>query len=642
LKVKSRITEILLLRKSEAIIISNNFPNIWSSIHNKSYHNLLSLKKLAFKTLNQYYNSHFYHRDSNEHNFGLNLENSSNGISFLEKSSFINKIINNERLNLIKPTKNSNISHKEKIKDIKATKIFFNNQLFKGKECRRKESAKTITNKNGVKNESIISSNISIFNITDSIIKPSINFIPKDIDRIKNNINDNTISNHLKYSKKNTYEKSQEINNETNEKNFNSDINLIQTKNRLNSDVGVQNINNTSIEYYQEIIKSINDSRKENDNNGTLVNQKTLKFDKSSNNVINFSNEEGVDKIKNKIFTLKDVDENFSKKIRKKIKRRQKIERLRYSFEYQRKENNKNLVSLYSNIIAQKLNPILRDTHIYHISPTLNNIAEELINATFSKCNTQSFTEMLDSSSSEEIIQKKFDKNSLKPSLSESFEIKSSYKNINILSKGEIIRNTNYKKILENLIKKNSKNNIFNNRKFKSILSEKSKKSKNRETNNNKCSTKNHLNSNKHSSNKNISIIHNDKIQSISSKNINNYFNSKNIKNNKLTKTFNEDESKKKNINNNGLHKDSKRDNKNNLDIPNSNINITINNSTINNNKSYMSSLNFFNEFDKDNISKSENKLKMLNKNYEVNNSSINNNSYIHKDDIAKNKCIIA
>ena len=636
LKVKSRITEILLLRKSEAIIISNNFPNIWRSIHNKSYHNLLSLKKLAFKTLNQYYNSHFYHRDSNEHNFGLNLENS---ISFLEKSSFINKIINNERLNLIKPTKNSNISHKEQIKDIKAKKIFFNNQLFKGKEGRRKESAKTITNKNGVKNESIISSNISIFNITDSIIKPSINFIPKDIDRIKNNINDNKISNHLKYSKKNTYEKSQEINNETNEKNFNSDINLIQTKNRLNSDVGVQNINNTSIEYYQEIIKSINDSGKENDNIGKLVNKKTIKIDKSSKNLINFSNEEGIDKKKEKIFTLKDVDENFSRKIRKKIKKRQKIERLRYSFEYQRKENNRNLVTLYSNIIAKKLNPILGDTHLYHISPTLhNNLAEELINATFSKCNTQPFTEMLDSSSSEEIYQKKFDINSLKATLSESFEIKSSYKNINILSKGEIIRNTNYKNFLENLIKKNSKNKIFNNKKFKAILSkyEKSKKNKNREVNYNKCPTGNHLNSNQQISNGKISLIHNDKIQGNSSQNINNYFNDKNIKNNKIGKTYTEDETKKKNINNNSLHKDSKMANKNNLDIPNSNIN----NSTINNNKSYMSSLNIFNEFDKDNISKSENKLKILNKNYEVKNSSFNN-SYIQKDGMKENKCII-
>ena len=370
-----------------------------------------------------------------------------------------------------------------------------------------------------------------------------------------------------------------------------------------------------------------------------MVNKKTIKYDKNSNNLINFSNEEGIDKIKEKIFTLKDVDENFSKKIRKKIKKRQKIERLRYSFEYQRKENNKNLFELYSNIIAQKLNPILRDNHMYHISPTLhNNIAEELINATFSKCNTQPFTEMMDSSTSEEINQKKFDLNSLKTTLSESFEIKSSYKNINILSKGEIIRNTNYKKILENLIKTNSKNKIFNNKEFKAILFkyEKRKKTKNKQENYNRQSTENNLNANKRFSKGNISLIHNDKIQNISSQNINNYFNNKNIKTTKLSKTYNEDESNKRKINKNGLHKDNKKANHNNLDFHSNNIN----NSTINNNKSYMSSLNMFNEFDKDNISKSENKLKMLNKNYEVNNSSVNN-SYIHKEDVKENKCII-
>ena len=643
LKAKSRIAEILLLRKNEAINISNNFPNIWRNKHNKSYHNLISLKHLAFKTLNQYYNSHFYHKHIKDHNFGLNLDTSGNDISFLERPSFAKKIANNERLNLIKPPRSSKIINKDEIKEIKTIKAIFNNNLFKGKEDKRKASAKTLIAKSGIKNESIISSNISSFNITDSIVRPVTNFIPKDIDRINNNDNEHKINNNLNYSKQNTYEKSrkesQKINNEENEKNIISDKRIINIKSRLNSDKNLQNNNNnnnTSIDYYKEIIKSINGSRKENDKVETLVNKKTIKFDKSSNNIINFSNEEDIDKIKEKIFTLKDVNENFSKKIRKKIKKRQKIERMRYSFEYQRKENNKNLVELYSNIIAQKLNPILRDNYIYHISPTLhNNIAEELINATFSKCNTQPFTEMMDSSSSEEINQKIFDLNSLKTTLSESFEIKSSYKNINILSKGEIIRNANYKKILENLIKANSKNKIFNNKEFKAILL-KSQKNKNKETNNNRHSTGNNLNANKIASNGNISLIHNDKIQSISSQNINNYFSNKNVKNNKLNKIYNKDESNKININKNDLHKDNKKVNQNNLETLNNNIN----NSTINNNKSYVSSLNMFNEFDKDNIPKSENKLKFLNKNYEVNNSSINN-SCIHKEDIKESKCII-
>ena len=44
----------------------------------------------------------------------------------------------------------------------------------------------------------------------------------------------------------------------------------------------------------------------------------------------------------------------------------------------------------------------------------------------------------------------------------ESFEIKSSYKNINILTNGEIIKNKKYKMFIENLIKKNMHMNISN------------------------------------------------------------------------------------------------------------------------------------------------------------------------------------
>jgi hypothetical protein len=112
-KAKSRIVEILLLRRNEATIISNNFPNIWKHIHNKSYHNLISLKKLAFKTLKQYYNSHFFHKNNNDHNFGLGLDTSGHCISFRERQSFSIKIPNNERLNLLKPSDNSHISHKK-------------------------------------------------------------------------------------------------------------------------------------------------------------------------------------------------------------------------------------------------------------------------------------------------------------------------------------------------------------------------------------------------------------------------------------------------------------------------------------------------------------------------------------------------
>ena len=78
LKTKSRIAEILLLRKIDAIKISHNFPNIWHRIQNKSYHNLVSIKKLTFKILKQYYNTHLFNKKKN--NIISNLEVTKNTI----------------------------------------------------------------------------------------------------------------------------------------------------------------------------------------------------------------------------------------------------------------------------------------------------------------------------------------------------------------------------------------------------------------------------------------------------------------------------------------------------------------------------------------------------------------------------------
>ena len=44
LKTKTRIAELLLLRKHDALIMSRNFSNIWRRIQNKSYHNIVSIK----------------------------------------------------------------------------------------------------------------------------------------------------------------------------------------------------------------------------------------------------------------------------------------------------------------------------------------------------------------------------------------------------------------------------------------------------------------------------------------------------------------------------------------------------------------------------------------------------------------------
>ena len=116
-----------------------------------------------------------------------------------------------------------------------------------------------------------------------------------------------------------------------------------------------------------------------------------------------------------------------------------------------------------------------------------SNISNRFIydNSTYSS-DMKQMSQILDSNSSEETstqIQNnaKFKNNLLKIMVSESFQIKSSYTNINILTKGEIIRNINYKLYLENLIKQSFNKNIVNDDLCKSsysIETQNSKKSK--------------------------------------------------------------------------------------------------------------------------------------------------------------------
>ena len=270
----------------------------------------------------------------------------------------------------------------------------------------------------------------------------------------------------------------------------------------------------------------------------------------------------------------------------------------------------------------------------------------------------------MDSSSSEEIIQKKFNNSSLKDILSISFQIKSSYKNINKLSKGEIIRSSKYRKKLENLIKNNK---IFKDTEFKTIVSkytEKSKKHKNKDGNYKRSSTDKNQRTNK--SNK-ISLIQSSKFK-FTSNNLDNYFNDKKIKSSFKKIDVNLDGNKKNEIKTNLVYESEKNEKNNiignnkvnsfieniadkklinikNLEINKSksiqNNNNNNNNSTLNNNKSYMSSLNFFNELDKDTIIKSENKLEILNNKNQNYINTNDNNIEMQKDNYNGNKCIV-
>ena len=216
------------------------------------------------------------------------------------------------------------------------------------------------------------------------------------------------------------------------------------------------------------------DSKKQSDktiNCESFENQNTIKC---SNKVIeNTNNNNNDDDFL--FFTLEDVNRNFSKKIKKRLKKRKKIQKLKELLKLQKLKINRNLIELYLNQIIQKQNS---KTNID------SNISNRFIcdNSTYSS-DMKQMSQILDSNSSEETSSQiqnitKFKNNSLKIMAPESFQIKSSYTNINILTKGEIIRNINYKIYLENLIKQSFNKNIVNDDLCKSSYSIKTQSSK--------------------------------------------------------------------------------------------------------------------------------------------------------------------
>jgi hypothetical protein len=218
----------------------------------------------------------------------------------------------------------------------------------------------------------------------------------------------------------------------------------------------------------EEIIKEFTISKelsKEKNNDETNLNT-TIKYYRNS------SREKSGDNKEIEIITLKDVDAKFSKKIRKQIKKRKKLQKIRDILKFQKLKTNRSLIE--SNGKRKNSN----DT-------SSNNNKLNLSYSGFSSSKKSIFSKILDSSSSTVKedgstlikISGKFDTSSLKKISSGSFEISSSYKNINILSKGEMIQNIKFQKLIEDIVKKSVNKNEDNNNKF-SLFSNKNRKDK--------------------------------------------------------------------------------------------------------------------------------------------------------------------
>ena len=476
LKAKTSVAELLILPKHDALIISKNFPNIWRRIQNKSYHNLVSIKKLTFKILKQYYDTHYYNKNNSEKDLLTNLEvikksdmssfdnkpsflknlktfNRSQSFISLNKSVNISKSINrNSNKTVNRFNYKGNILEKPKFNRLKTKNCLNRNKLFLGYEKSKKSDLDLSENESkfSLDSNSLDNSKFKLTSIINNDNDKKDEFSALNIDEEKNN--KNGIPNNSKTFK--GFGRKFSNRNENENFTFKNDcvsnnrlatfsprhmesinrVNSIQSKSKATNEYKL----NSTMNKNKDLLKTLTNSKKTIQDNVIYDSSASETVKISRNNTKNSSNKNS----EINFITLENVNLNFSKKIKKKLERRKNLQKLKELLKFQKLNINKNLIELYAkrNII-KKINP--NNNLSKSNSPSNYRINSQII---------------MTSSSSEEDSYNFYKKNinfniqSLKITLSESFEIKSSYKNFNILSKGEIIKNKKFEKYIENSI----------------------------------------------------------------------------------------------------------------------------------------------------------------------------------------------
>ena len=466
-KAKSRIADLLLLPKHEAIKLSKNYQNIWKRIQNKSYHNLVSIKKLTFKTLKQYYNTHIFSSNNKGNHLALNLDITKNSLSVSELGGINNnlkdkKMVNNENKSFtLKAPKND--------KNLKESNII-KNYLING-NGQKSENSKDFDN--DFKFTSFNSNSVS--NLNHNSEKS-----PTDENRDKNNLLTKKEENI--YSKeiiKSNYSDNFSFKDEVEDNKFSSlsTKKILKVKksekkySKLNSSKEIQRIFNSNQNNGIKKYQSKNSFSNESLDNQTikLVSTYTKKNFNESNNII----------------SLEDMNKKFANKIKKIMKLRKKIKKLKELFKQQKKINKDLLELLMQQKSSKKLDLFdnlqkYQKNLNYSSSFSNNKQFSTILDSFYNEKNNLSFTKQ----------NQEFEIKALKIISSDSFNIKSCYKNINSLTNGEMANNIKYRNFVEKLIKKTkipraSKllSSIFSqkNKKEENFQSEESKNEKNKE-----------------------------------------------------------------------------------------------------------------------------------------------------------------
>ena len=309
LRAKSRIVELFFLRKNDAIITSKTFPNIYRRILNKSFHNLVSMKERTFKMLKRYYNTYFINEKRKSIALDVDTVVENNGDSF-SKYFKIGETI----------TKNSTKTTKSRLLQTQTDN--------EKKEANKKSSSKKKFDFSGISfdTDSNQSSNLNNSNSGGD------NKDKKE--PIKKDTNNNNKKNNFLKIKSN---KEIGINKDSDMFTFNdkgNNCDILSNKIELESCI----TNNTKLKTSHQlqtdknIFKNNDVEMKSSFCNSRISCDNKYGSELSSNQSIQCLNGTeiiNIDDSHNKIVTLDNMNENFSKKIKKKLRKRKKIQKIR-------------------------------------------------------------------------------------------------------------------------------------------------------------------------------------------------------------------------------------------------------------------------------------------------------------------------
>ena len=344
LRVKSKYSQLFLLRKNDTMQISKAYPNVWKKIYFKSYHNMKSIKRMTRKVIINYCEN--YGHKINIENSG-SLNDGKKDTDFFINLGILNshtrkntkKIMfnldsnHNSNKNLVNPK--PILKHgKNEILGLNKnhTKNFYGYQSFGFNSGLKSQLNTNITLNQGKSNTNVNLRKMSIFssrnklsNLGNDERDTRINQI-NQINQINNNINYNIVINDVDMNNDSkTLLKSEE--NKKNTLMKNSIRNSLKKSNFMQNVPskikGLTNLKSNTIHINPE---NLNLQSTQNFDRFVTLNMANANEDISRNNTLQMNEEDN--KSEQSIKTINNLSKSLLKKVKKKMKKRHKRKKM--------------------------------------------------------------------------------------------------------------------------------------------------------------------------------------------------------------------------------------------------------------------------------------------------------------------------